>query len=101
MDLPKTINGFRLHNPNFLNIKIGIRCLIKKFEKGPLYEERGRFYFCLTYYGFVLGKTIIQSMVGLSGDRKNGFNHSQRNNEPKGWDDRVYVSAGQNVPVSQ
>jgi len=53
------------------------------------------------YYGFVLGKTIIQSMVGLSGDHKNGFNHSQRNNEPQGWDDRVYVSAGQNVPVSQ
>jgi len=33
MDLPKTIDGFRLHSPNFLNIKIGISQLIKKFEK--------------------------------------------------------------------
>jgi len=30
MDLPKTIDGFRLHNPNFSNIKIGIKQVTKK-----------------------------------------------------------------------
>jgi len=33
MDLPKTIDGYRLHNPNFLNIKIGIKRLKRNFKE--------------------------------------------------------------------
>jgi hypothetical protein len=49
MGLPKTIDGFRLHNPNFLNIKIDIKRLTKKrlltaMDKIPYMPRPNTFY---------------------------------------------------------